>query len=130
MKENGKLELLVTIHSDELMPWPEGLAPWSMEQGGIGIPPTSVQKKMKKERQPDIIAPSKKVVINVLAPPEINSNRALSAHYEAVSLLLNDALKFQKEHVKNPEDVATMNIIHAQAQANLAQLSGIKTNRL
>ena len=44
VKENGKSELITTIYSDELMPWPEGLAPWSVEQGGIGIPPTQVRK--------------------------------------------------------------------------------------
>ena len=33
VKDNGKLELLVTIYSDELIPWPEGMAPWSVEQG-------------------------------------------------------------------------------------------------
>ena len=37
VKDNGKLELLVTIYSDELMPWPEGMAPWSVEQGTLPI---------------------------------------------------------------------------------------------
>ena len=48
VKENGKSELITTIYSDELMPWPEGLAPWSVEQGGIGIPPTLQVREFQK----------------------------------------------------------------------------------
>ena len=48
VKENGKSELISTIYSDELMPWPEGLAPWSVAQGGIGIPPTLLVRKFQK----------------------------------------------------------------------------------
>lgn len=129
VKDNGKLELLVTIYSDELMPWPEGMAPWSVEQGGIGVPPTSVERRRRKQKNTNVTAPTKKVEMHAQGLPEIKSYRALSASYEAVSHLLDEALKFHKDHVKDPNDVASMKLVHAMAQANLAQLSGIKTSR-
>ena len=130
MKENDKMELLVTIYSDELMPWPEGMAPWDVEQGGTGIPPTSVERKRKKQKNTNLsTAPKKKVEMHAQGLPEINSYRSLSAHYEAVSYLLDEALKFQKDHLKDPIDVDSLKLLHAMAQANLSQLSGIKINR-
>ena len=44
-RENLNLELKETIYSDELYPWSQGRAPWSLEIGGTGIPPTSVRLK-------------------------------------------------------------------------------------
>lgn len=129
VKENGKTELLATIYSDELMPWPEGLAPWSVEQGGIGIPPTLQQSKMKERKRPDLQAPTKKVELHVENMPNINSSRSLSAHYETVSHMLDEVMKFHVEHAKYPEDGAAMKGLHALAKANLAQLSGIKIKR-
>ena len=32
-KDNGKFELIKTIYSDELYPWPLGQEPWSIERG-------------------------------------------------------------------------------------------------
>jgi len=130
VKENGKTELLATIYSDELMPWPEGLAPWSVEQGGIGIPPTSQLNKIKKQKQPDFQAPTKKVELHMENLPSINSTRSLSAHYDAVAHLLDEVIKFHTDHAKHPEDVDTLKNFHALAQANLAQLSGLRLNRL
>merc|ERR1719347_1814255 len=31
--------IIETIRSDEAYPWPSGKAPWSLEQGGSGVPP-------------------------------------------------------------------------------------------
>jgi hypothetical protein len=124
VKENGKTELLATVYSDELMPWPVGLAPWSVEQGGIGIPPTIQQNKVKEPKEP------KKVELHIENLPNINSSRSLSANYKAVSQLLDEVIKFHADHAKDPEDADELKIVHALSQATLAQLSGIRTNRL
>ena len=42
-RENKNIEFITTIYSDELYPWLSGKAPWSLEQGGTGIPPTNAQ---------------------------------------------------------------------------------------
>ena len=42
-QENNKIEFITTIYSDELYPWLSGKAPWSLEQGGTGIPPTNAR---------------------------------------------------------------------------------------
>ena len=97
--------------------------------GGIGVPPTSVERRRRKQKNPNVTAPTKKVEMHAQGLPEIKSYRALCASYDAVSHLLNEALKFHKDHVKDPQDVDSMKLVHAMAQANLAQLSGIKPSR-
>ena len=42
-QENKNIEFITTIYSDELYPWLSGKAPWSLEQGGTGIPPSNAQ---------------------------------------------------------------------------------------
>ena len=42
-RENKNIEFITTIYSDELYPWLSGKAPWSLEQGGTGIPPTNAR---------------------------------------------------------------------------------------
>jgi len=130
VKENGSTKLLATIYSDELMPWPEGLAPWNVEQGGIGIPPTLQQNRMKKQKQPDFQAQTKKIEFHIENLPSINSSRSLMAHYEAVSHLLDEVIKFHKDHANDPEDAETLETYHALAHANLEQLLGIDINHL
>jgi len=36
--------LIRTIRSDALYPWPAGKAPWSIENGGSGIPPHNAKE--------------------------------------------------------------------------------------
>lgn len=38
-KEGRRTHLIRTIRSDAKYPWPAGKAPWSIEQGGSGVPP-------------------------------------------------------------------------------------------
>ncbi len=55
-RENDQLDNIVTIYSDEKYPWPSGKAPWSLEQGGTGIPPTYGRKgrdELKIKRDPE-----------------------------------------------------------------------------
>ena len=51
-RENDKVESIKTIYSDELYPWPSGKAPWSLEQGGTGNPPTYARdfRRLKSEQ--------------------------------------------------------------------------------
>lgn len=44
-ENNKELSLLIrTIRSDDLYPWPAGKAPWSIENGGSGIPPHNAKE--------------------------------------------------------------------------------------
>ena len=45
--EKGQWELIKTTYSDELYPWPSGKAPWSLENGGTGNPPTYNREFMR-----------------------------------------------------------------------------------
>ena len=43
-RENDKIkEMIKTIYSDDMYPWPSGKAPWSVENQGTGYPPTYIK---------------------------------------------------------------------------------------
>ncbi len=53
LRENERTGCIQTVYSEELYPWPAGKAPWSLEQGGMGIAPTAsvyeLNRKIRKE---------------------------------------------------------------------------------
>lgn len=58
-RENSHLQLKETIYSDELYNWQLGKAPWAVEKGGIGVPPTSLRleqpwEKFSAQKIPDV----------------------------------------------------------------------------
>ena len=77
-----------------------------------------------------ITAQTKKIEFHIENLPSINSSRSLMAHYEAVSHLLDEVIKFHKDHANDPEDAETLETYHALAHANLEQLLGIDINHL
>jgi len=69
MSENGEKlsDLIKTIRSDEDYPWPPSKAPWAVEQGGTGIPPTGARENFGKTKYKPTPAPS--------SPREAESSR-------------------------------------------------------
>jgi len=52
MSENSEKlsDLIKTIRSDEDYPWPPSKAPWAVEKGGTGIPPTGARENYGKNK--------------------------------------------------------------------------------
>ena len=51
LAENHRLDLINTVHSDELYNWTASKAPWSVQMGGSGQAPTNMQKAKARHRQ-------------------------------------------------------------------------------
>lgn len=115
-QENGKVDLIQTIYSDDLYPWPAGQAPWSTEQGGTGMLPTILTLDSNPQER-------RTAHFQLQNPPTLNSRHSLNAHYRALSEMLEKTREFQKAR---SSDQAKINTVHSLIKANIALLASIK----
>ena len=112
-RENDKIDSSIdTIYSDEMYPWPSGKAPWSLEQGGTGNPPTYARDfRRAKNANSLIIKPdpdrraaetdAPKAIFHVKGLPMLHDAKALEAMYDAMKNLLDQASSFHERHVED-----------------------------
>ena len=121
---------LEIIHSDELYPWPPGKAPWSIERGGSGILPSSLQSEAKYatdiKRNFDN-EDDRSVIFNVRKLPPLKSDKVTDAYMEAALQILDEAVNFHKKFIGQAEDEPILEMSHASAQASIRLFQAIST---
>lgn len=109
-RENEKIKLITTIYSDELYPWLSGKAPWSLEQGGTGIPPTNARTgdgiSLKSEVKDPVLqdSDSEEPTFHVRGLPPLTDAFSLEARYDAMRKIL---LQTQNYHSRCVDDEIT-----------------------
>ena len=92
-----------------------------MNAGGTGIPPTSLKHQKKEKKHVE------EVNFHVNRMPNLSGSKSLSAHYKAVSEMLEETKKFHISHSKNPnENDAVISTLHQLVRTNLAMLQNVK----
>jgi len=137
-RENDKIDSSIdTIYSDEMYPWPSGKAPWSLEQGGTGNPPTYARDfRRAKNANSLIIKPdpdrraaetdAPKAIFHVKGLPMLHDAKALEAMYDAMKNLLDQASSFHERHVEDETARADVSTLQKLISSNIEVLSGIK----
>ena len=101
-RENKNIEFITTIYSDELYPWLSGKAPWSLEQGGTGIPPTNARTvegiylKPETDRHTIQDFNEPKATFFVKGLPPLHDAFALEDIYEKMKEILAGASHFRQ----------------------------------
>lgn len=134
--ENDNPDLIDTIYSDEMYPWPSGKAPWSLEQGGTGHPPTygrsgQIYARVKKDpdagsRSPGTRGVSHDVTFNVKGLPSLLDAKALDAHYESMLNILKRAMTFHKSNAIDQDSAQDVSVLNGLIETNIQLLRGIK----
>ena len=145
--ERGEWDLIKTIYSDELYPWPSGKAPWSLENGGTGNPPTYNREFMRdreKALQPSIkpdpdnpfqaaasAAPvvseeDSKVIFQVKALPALHTYDDLRTCYSTAKRLIEKATEYQRYELKNRQFRTDLDDLKHMAVTNIEELERIK----
>ena len=144
--EKGQWELIKTIYSDELYPWPSGKAPWSLENGGTGNPPT-YNREFMRDRDKALRAPIKpdpdnpfhvsasvapipeeesKVIFQVKALPALHTYDDLRTCYSTAKKILEKAMECQRSGLKDSQFRQDLDDLKHMALTNIEELERIK----
>ena len=127
--EQGEWELIKTIYSDELYPWPSGKAPWSLENGGTGNPPTFSRFRLsdrEKALQPVISNEDSKLILQVKALPVLHTYDDLNTCYSTAKRLIKKATDYQRYELKNQQLRTDLDDLKHMALTNIEELERIK----
>ena len=127
--EQGEWELIKTIYSDELYPWPSGKAPWSLENGGTGNPPTYNRFRLsdrEKALQPVISNEDSKLILQVKALPVLHTYDDLNTCYSTAKRLIKKATEYQRYKLKNQQLRTDLDDLKHMALTNIEELERIK----
>jgi len=137
MSENSEKlsDLIKTIRSDEDYPWPPSKAPWAVEKGGTGIPPTGARENFGKNKFKPTPAPSspREPELGEQKLPGLNSLRTPSSNEEAQKMievgrrLVSMAMGFSGSGLGERDAgviQAAMDSVLMKAQQNLSRGSG------
>jgi len=131
-RENKNIEFITTIYSDELYPWLSGKAPWSLEQGGTGIPPTNARTVEGIYLKPD---PGRHAVEDFNEPkatflvkglPPLHDAFALGDYFNKINEILDGASHFHQRSVFDQADRKDINALHKFLYENIEMLKGMK----
>jgi len=139
MSENTEKlsDLIKTIRSDEDYPWPPSKAPWAVEQGGTGIPPTGARENFGNKFKPTPTAtpssPREAEASREVKLPGLSSLRTPSNNEEAQKMievgrrLVSMAMGFSGSGLGERDAgviQAAMDSVLMKAQENLTRGSG------
>jgi len=130
-QENEKTELITTIYSDELYPWLSGKAPWSLEQGGTGIPPTNARTgdgvSLKSEIEDPVSQDSNsaQTTFHVRGLPPLTDAYSVKARYDAMRKILDQTYNY---HHRCVDEVTKKDIrdLHDFLLSNIEMMKGVK----
>jgi len=138
-ENNEKLsDLIKTIRSDEDYPWPPSKAPWAVEKGGTGIPPSGARENFAKNKfkptpTPTPSSPREAEPSGEVKLPGLSSLRTPSNNEEAQKMidvgrrLVSMAMGFSGSGIGDRDAgviQAAMDSVLMKAQENLARGSG------
>lgn len=127
-RENDNLEdSIVTVHSDELYPWPPGKAPWSVEQGGTGMTPTNSRNSIYSYGSGRSRLKSF-ADLETLDLPPVQNSRQLEKYYTLALALAAKGSSYHVENVARHEDAETIDTLHTMVKTNLTLMRHILSN--
>jgi hypothetical protein len=111
VRENGRLDAIDTVYSDELYPWPAGKAPWSLEAGGTGVKPSCAEDTRRRRRQRALLGLQGDRGC-VLDDPDdvgdVGSRDQLDVYYRLSLALLEKAMVFERERAEDVDELETL----------------------